>query len=178
LYQSLPLSSSSTHLDKVAAQLHGWKADLMTRSGRRVHVQFVMTRVLIYLAMAVELPSGALKAIDKIRKCFLWRGRKDARGSHCLVAWSRVCRPIGLGGLGIFSLKELGWALRMWWLCQARTDPRKPWSSPPMHFSGKVKTFFNAAVCTDIGNGSSTIFWQDRWLHGRRIEDFAPVKAH
>jgi hypothetical protein len=67
-------------LDKVADQLPGWKANLMTKAGRRVHVQFVMTGMLIYLAMADDLPPGALKAIDKIRKGFLWRGRKDVRG--------------------------------------------------------------------------------------------------
>lgn len=27
---------------------------------------------------------------------------------------------------------------------------------------------------TEIGNGSSTLFWHDRWSHGRKIEDFAP----
>jgi hypothetical protein len=40
-------------------------------AGRRVQVQFVMTGMLIYLAMAVDLPPGALKAIYKIRKGFL-----------------------------------------------------------------------------------------------------------
>jgi hypothetical protein len=43
----------------------------MTRVGRKVHVRFVMTGRLIYLAMAVDLPLGAYKAIDKIRKGFL-----------------------------------------------------------------------------------------------------------
>ena len=54
-----------------------------------------------------------LDAIDKIRRGFLWRGQKEARGGHCLVAWGRVCRPLQLGGLGISSFPELCWALRM-----------------------------------------------------------------
>lgn len=53
-------------IDKVADQLHGWKAELLSRAGRKVQVQYVMTGKLIYLAMAVDLPPGALKAIDKI----------------------------------------------------------------------------------------------------------------
>jgi hypothetical protein len=52
----------------------------MTKAGRRVQVQFVMTGMFIYLDMAADLPPGALKAIDKIRKGFLWHGRKDVRG--------------------------------------------------------------------------------------------------
>jgi hypothetical protein len=94
-------------VDRIADQLPGWKADLMTRAGRKVQVQHVLTGMLIYLAMAVNIPPWAIKAIDKIRRGFLWRGRKEARGGHCLVAWGRVCRPLQLGGFGISSLKEL-----------------------------------------------------------------------
>ena len=161
-------------IDRVADQLSGWKADLMSRAGRRVQVQYVMTDMIIYLAMAVELPPGALKAIDKIRKGFLWRGSKDARGGHCLVAWGRVCRPLELGGLGISSLKDLGWALRLRWLWLGKTEPDKPWSSLPMQFSKKMMSFFSAAMLTEIGSGSSTLFWQDRWIHVKKIEDIAP----
>ena len=73
-------------IDRISNQLPGWKADLMTRAGRKVQVQFVVTGMIIYLAMAIDFPSWALKAIDKIRRGFLWRGRKEAKGGHCLVA--------------------------------------------------------------------------------------------
>jgi hypothetical protein len=49
--------------------------------------------MMVYLAMATDLLSWALKAIDKIRRSFLWRGRKEAMGGHCLVAWNKVTRP-------------------------------------------------------------------------------------
>jgi hypothetical protein len=42
--------------------------------------------MIIYLAMAIDFPQWALEAIDKIRKGFLWKGRKEVRGGHCLVA--------------------------------------------------------------------------------------------
>jgi hypothetical protein len=100
----------------------------MTRAGRKVQVQYVMTGIIIYLAMAVDLPPRALKDIDKIRKGFMWRGRKEVRGGHCLVAWGRVCTPVELGGLDIFSLKEFGWALRMRWLWLSKVEPDKPWA--------------------------------------------------
>lgn len=97
-------------------QLSGWKANLMIRAGRAVQVQFVLTAMLVYLIMAIDLPPWAIKAIDKIRRAFLWRGRKDAKGRHCLIAWAKVQRPKELGGLGISNLQTLGWALRMRWL--------------------------------------------------------------
>jgi hypothetical protein len=68
-------------VDRIADQLPGWKADLMTKAGRRVQIQFVLTRMLIYIVMATDIPAWAIKAIDKTRRGFLWRGRKDAGGS-------------------------------------------------------------------------------------------------
>lgn len=115
-------------IDKIADQLPGWKADLLTKEGRRILVQFVLTSMLIYLAMALDIPPWALKAIDKIRRGFLWKGRKEVKGGHCLLAWSKVARPVELGGLGISQLQQLGWALRMRWLWLHKTEPDKPWA--------------------------------------------------
>ena len=102
-------------IDRIADQLPGWKADLMTKVGRMVQVQFVLTGMLVYLIMAIDFPPWAIKAVDKIRRGFLWRGRRDAKGGHCLIAWGKVCIPKELGVLGISDLKSLGWALRMRW---------------------------------------------------------------
>jgi hypothetical protein len=124
----------------------------------------MLTGMPIYLAMAIDLPQWALKAIDRIKKgflwCgrkddrikkgFLWCGRKDVRGGHCMVAWGRVCRP--------FGLNEVGWALRTKWLWLSKTEPRKPWSSLPLQIHEKVKAFFHMAIVAEIGNGASTLF--------------------
>jgi hypothetical protein len=49
-----------------------------------------------------------------------------------------VCRPMELGGLGISSLKELGWALRMRWLWLQKTKPNRPWSALPIQIPGAI----------------------------------------
>jgi len=116
-------------IDKIADQLPGWKADLLTRAGRVIQVQYVLTGILIYVAMATDLPPWALKAIDKIRRAFLWRGRKEAKGGHCLIAWPRVCRSRELGGLGIADLKALSIALKARWPWLKRSEPNKPWAN-------------------------------------------------
>jgi hypothetical protein len=95
-------------VDRIADQLPGWKADLLTKPGRKVLIQFVLTDMLIYLAMAIDLPAWALKLIDKFKCEFFWRGHKEVKGGLWQVAWGKVCRPLELGGLGISSLKELG----------------------------------------------------------------------
>jgi hypothetical protein len=58
-------------IDRVADCLPSWKADLMTRAGRKIMVQHVLTSMIVYLAMAIDFPPWALEAVDKIRKGFL-----------------------------------------------------------------------------------------------------------
>jgi hypothetical protein len=79
-------------IDKVASSLPGWMAELMNRTGWAVHAQFVMTAKVIYTAIVVDLPLWAVKAIEEILRGFLWKGRKEAKGGHCLVAWAKGAR--------------------------------------------------------------------------------------
>jgi len=177
-YLGLPLSLKKLTkeqiqpiIDRIADQLPGWKADLMTKVGRKVQVQFVLTGMLIYLVMAFDFPPWAIREVDKIRRGFLWRGRRDAKGGHCLVAWVKVCLPKELGGLGISDLKSLGWALRMRWVWLKKTEPHRPL---PIHVPEQVRAFFKVAVYSEVGDGTKTLFWTDRWLHGHCIADLAP----
>lgn len=162
-------------IDKIADQLPGWKADLMTCAGRVVQVQYVLTRILIYVAMATDLSPWALKAIDKIRRAFLWRGRKEAKGGHCLIAWPKVCRSCELGGFGIPDLKALCIALKARWPWLKRREPSKLWANLPFQVNKEIDALISVAVVTEIGNGTNTLFWKDKWINGRRIQDFAPL---
>jgi hypothetical protein len=102
-------------IDKVASMLPGWKAELMNRVGRSVYVQSVMVAKVIYTAINIDLPLWAVKAIEKLMRGFLWRGRKEPKGGHCLLAWAKVAWPKELRGLGIQNIRNLGWALRAIW---------------------------------------------------------------
>jgi hypothetical protein len=164
-YLGLPLSLHKLSkqqfqpiVEKIADQLPNWKADLMTRAGKRVQVQHVLTSMMVYHTMAVDIPKWGLDAFHKIRRGFLWRGRKEARGGHCLVAWGRVCRPLYLGRIGISSFPELCWALRMRWLWLQKTDPTSPWSDLPIKVPGKARAFFTDVVLTEVGDGTNTKF--------------------
>jgi hypothetical protein len=96
----------------------------------------VLTSILIDLAMTIHLPAWAIKAIDKIRRGFLWRGRKEASGGHRLIAWPIVCQPQEFGCFGIFDLKLLSYALKGEMALDAKKEPLKPWSTFPIRVSG------------------------------------------
>jgi hypothetical protein len=91
-----------------------------------------------------------------------------------LVAWERVQRPLEHGGVGIHNLEFLGWALRIRWLWEQKTDPSRPWAGLPIQAPRNARALFNVAVDAIVGNGVKILFWTDRWLDGRTIAEVAP----
>ncbi|GJM87830.1 hypothetical protein PR202_ga03824 [Eleusine coracana subsp. coracana] len=103
-----------------------------------------MTATVLYFAMALDFPSWAIKAWDKIRRGYVWCGRKDAKGGHCLVAWPKVTRPKELSGLGISDLHRLTIALCVRWPWLKRTAPHKAWASLPIQTNEYSSSFVSS----------------------------------
>jgi len=180
-YLGLPLSLGKPTkevllplVDKVSEYLPGWKASLMNRAGRLVMVKVLLTAVPIYILIALDLPKWVLKAIDKKRRGFLWKGHQHANGGNCLVAWEKVQRPVEYGGLGIHNLELLGWALRIRWLWAQKTNAERPWAGLSIAVPHKARALFNVAVDAIVGNGEEILFWTDRWLDGHTVAEIAP----
>jgi hypothetical protein len=51
----------------------------------------------IHLRIAFDLPKWAIKELDKLHLCFLWKGQKQANGGKCLMSWAKVQRPLKCG---------------------------------------------------------------------------------
>jgi len=112
--------------------------------------------ILVYVVMVIEFPPWATKVVVKLRRRFLWRGRRLAKGGTCLVPWGKACHPPG--GLGISDLKSLGWALWMHWVWVPTTEPHRPWAKFPVHVSGQGPAFFSLAVVSEVGSRARTLF--------------------
>ncbi len=104
-YLGLPLSPLPLRkaevlplIEKIDKRLAGWKGSLLSRAGRLVLLNSVLSSIPTFFCSALRLPVWAVKAIDKIRCGFFWKGSRLVNGFHCLENWGRLCRPKASGG--------------------------------------------------------------------------------
>ena len=57
------------------------------------------------MLIAVKAPKWFIKAVNKLRRAYLWSGRKQVNGGNCLVSWDKVQQPLEYGGLGTLNLE-------------------------------------------------------------------------
>ena len=112
----------------------------------------------MYLSLAMGLPAWVIKAMDKKRRAFLWRGTDTVHGGHCLVAWNNVCCPIELGDLGITDLRAMGYAMRLRWEWLRKAEPSQIWTELPAVREPTVSAMFQASVFVEVGNGERVLF--------------------
>ena len=86
-----------------------------------------------------------------------------------------VCRPRDLGGLGIYNLVILGWALQIRWLWLKKTQPNRLWPVMQVKIHPNVVAMFAASVVSIVGDDNTTVFWTDRWLQGNSVDNLAPA---
>jgi hypothetical protein len=77
--------------------------------------------------------------------------------------------PLRCCYLGVLDLATFGYALRMRWEWLARTDPGRMWAGIPSKPERIVRAMLDTSVTVAIGNGSRTLFLEDRWLDGTSI---------
>lgn len=158
----------------VADRLPTWKSGLLNKAGRVALAKSTLAAIPIHLSIAIGLPRWAVSIIEKLMKGFVWQGTATASQGQCTVAWDKVCRPTDMGGLGIPNLTRLGYALRLRWEWLRRTDASRTWIHMPQTSEPIVQKFFSISVISTVGDGKNTLFWHDRLLKGKSIEQLAP----
>jgi hypothetical protein len=154
-------------LDRIASRLACWKAKLLSAAGRLVLLNAVLSALSTYWISIHSLPAWVRKEIDRLGRAWLWRGDDTCHGGHCKMAWSRICRPRDLGGLGIVDLDRFGAALRLKWLWRERVAPDRPWVGMPVPCSTAEREIFAAATTVALGDGLTARFWFDSWMDGQ-----------
>lgn len=78
---------------------------------------------------------------------------------------------------GHLRLEALGYALQTRWLWLRKTDSSRAWSQLPLDVDPQVMAFFRCSTYTSLGNGTTALFWEDRWLQQQAPVDLAPNLA-
>lgn len=148
-------------VDAIAARIPTWKSGLLTDAGRVLLTKVTLSAISIHLSIACCLSEWAIKQIDKHRRAFLWAGTESVSGGKCRVAWIGVCRPTGLGGLGVLDLRFFGFVLRLRWEWLARSEPDRCWASLPSKAEKNVVAMREASLSVIVGDGASVLLWTD-----------------
>jgi hypothetical protein len=90
----LPKTTLQPLVDRVADKLPALHGRLMHRSGRLTLIKTTLSAIPVYTSISLCLPQWLRKALQKVMKHFLWMGTEEVQGWKCLVAWSRIQRPL------------------------------------------------------------------------------------
>ncbi|XP_039136364.1 uncharacterized protein LOC120273726 [Dioscorea cayenensis subsp. rotundata] len=175
-------------ITKVRGRLASWKSSYLSIGGRLTLVNSVLLVVPTYWMSLFRLPKWVIKAIDRIRRDFLWSGPDIDHPGCRLVAWNNICRAKEQGGWGILALSSFNLALLGKWRWKVFND--SPWGGAKiLRFNynipawdlyrvpnGRVSFFwsgisqclpaFRGCVSVQIKSGTEALFWKDRWLNG------------
>jgi hypothetical protein len=169
-------------IDGIQDTLPGWQAEYLSLAGRGILVNAVLLAKTVYFMSLYLLPKWVIKAIDNIRRRFLWHGHKsDDKKPMCLVNWGIVTMSKQNGGLGIRDLHIMNQSLLVKWMWQWFNQDRwwkevtriadeayRPWENKhaSLFWRGvaKIKTYFHCSIEFRVGNGTKTLFWEDCWL--------------
>lgn len=121
-YLGIPLSLTRLRradeqllVDFIATGIPTWKSGLLTNAGRTLLTKVTLSAIPVHISIACCLSEWAFSQIDKCCRAFLWASSETVSGGKCRIAWTRVCRPTCLGGLGVVDLRFFGYALRLRW---------------------------------------------------------------
>ena len=61
------------------------------------------------------------------------------------------------------------------WPWLQRVDGNRPWSEFTIKVPKEFMQLFRAATRVEARDGRTTLFWEDRWLDGMRVQELAPA---
>ena len=102
-------------LEKMEERLAGWKRLYLSKGGKVTLIKSTLSSLPTYFLSLLPIPIKVAKQMEELQRDFLWNGIGDKCKLH-LVNWSKVCRPVKNGGLGIRCLRRFNSALLAKWL--------------------------------------------------------------
>lgn len=178
----------------VRSKLSGWKMKMLSRSARLLLIQTSTNSIPMYAMQSCKLPVGTVERIERLNRNFLWGSSENKKCFHS-VAWKKVCRPKGIGGLGLKNLQTMNEAFltKLAWralgspnnlLAQVFKQKYDGWrgllgltrrssTSPLWRALLKIVPLLKQGLEWEVRNGRTVRFWQDRWLLNQPLSEVA-----
>ncbi|XP_074315639.1 uncharacterized protein LOC141651843 [Silene latifolia] len=171
--------------DKLSKRLNCWRGKTLSRAGKEVLIKAVANSLPTYVMSIFKIPVNFCDELRSLISRFWW-GHEEGKRGISWVAWKRLCRPKGLGGMGfrdfhMFNIALIGkqvWRLmtepdNLWArLMRARYYPTGDFSTAELGYNPSYtwrgilearKEIWNG-LRRRIGDGQSTRVWTDAWI--------------
>ncbi|XP_074318601.1 uncharacterized protein LOC141655419 [Silene latifolia] len=171
--------------DKLSKRLNYWRGKTLSRAGKEVLIKAVANSLPTYLMSIFKIPVNFCDELRSLISLFWWDHEEGKRGISW-VAWKRLCRPKGLGGMGfrdfhIFNVALIGkqvWRLmtepdNLWArLMRARYYPNGEFSTAELGYNPsytwrgilEARKEIWSGLRRRIGDGQTTRVWTDAWI--------------
>ena len=175
-------------IERVQNKLQGWKSKLLSKAGRVVLSQAVISATQAYVMQGCILPQRVLSSIDKINRNFVWGSTNEVKRMH-MVSWKKITKPKARGGLGVHDAKgrNVSLAAKLCWRMDQSTNAkwaevlRKKYQvrldrKSKAHFRVWTAVLKGKEVCNKgskwtIGSNSSLSFWFDKWMGAGMVRE-------
>ncbi|XP_026419493.1 uncharacterized protein LOC113315432 [Papaver somniferum] len=99
------INSFKHGVEKLKPRLTGWKHTPLNPAGREVIIKSVTSSACIYQMNCFKVPKKTCKDINNLQRDFFWS--KNIENPFCYYpkAWTAVCKPKALGGLGFMNME-------------------------------------------------------------------------
>ena len=184
-------------LEKLEARTSGWKSKSLSWMGRATLIKAVALSTTIYTLATFKLPKKLCNEMDVVVRRFLWNLKKDSKSFWSPLAWSKLRKPLSMGGLGFRTFENFNKAMitkLAWWVLSdrdsfcvkvikvkykvgnnwLRSDPAK---SASFTWKGveSAKPLMARGACKLVGSGDRILVWDDPWIPS--LPSFLPHPA-
>jgi hypothetical protein len=182
--------------ERVRNKIKGWKAKLLSRSGKKILLKYVVQSMQTY-AMSVFLPPKSLcEKIQRMMNAFWWTSSRD-KGLKW-ISWEKLCVHKKFGVMGFRLLHEfnlallakLGWRIlscpnsllarvfkakylrnRSFWEVGTSKNASFVWRGIL-----RARSVLEKGMRWRIGSGREIRVWNDKWIpKGRDIKVHSPI---
>ncbi|KAL0444326.1 UNVERIFIED_CONTAM: putative mitochondrial protein [Sesamum latifolium] len=95
--------------DRFFTRINGWNGKLLSQARKGGLIKSVLQSLPTYAMSCFRLPDYLLQDMEKMMRDFWWHSRGDKRVHW--VAWRRMCRSVGEGGMEFRNLRAFNIAL-------------------------------------------------------------------